>query len=353
MESPTAPVAPAPLAPVETPVTIAPDVAAANTGDVQGFLDARAAQRTGKPLPAVEAPETPAAPAAPTLSKRQQDANERTREAVALATADIRAENARLKAQLDAPRAVPPAPPAPAPTEQAEPEFKRYLALPGAPKLADFDSVEEHAIAAALFINRAVASETQSRASQDELTAAQHARVETFIGRLNETKAADPEFVNKLTPDVKALKPFNALAPGEPSGPRNVIAEKIYDSPVAPALLLHFSQHPEALAGLETMPASIAALPPAVRARAHIQHIIRAFGALEGQLATAATPTHSPAQPQAVPSSSPISTAPQPPPVLTTPGSTSDPKIAAIARRDVGSFLEIRKQERRAAMRDA
>src|SRR6185295_8178089 len=115
MESPTAPAAPA--QPTETPTTIAPDHAAANAGNVQGFLDARAAQRDGKPLPPVEVPDTATAEA-PKLSRKereQQEANERVRTAVERATTDLRAQIDELKRSTAAPRRETPAEPAPAP----------------------------------------------------------------------------------------------------------------------------------------------------------------------------------------------------------------------------------------------
>ncbi len=193
--------------------------------------------------------------------------------------------------------------------------------------------------------------QVQTRTEQQEITAAQQQRVESFVGKLNEARAADPEFVQKLSPRVRDnLKPFEALAPGEASGPINVIGAQVYDSPVAPAVLLHFSQHPEALAALEAIPPSIAMLPPSVRVRAHIQHIIREFGKLEGRLA--GDPAHPSPAAAAAPSSS-ISKAPPPPPVLTRAGTTGDPKASAYARKDVDAILAIRAQERRAKYGDA
>lgn len=303
MESP-APAASAPPAADSSPAveTLTAVEHAATTGNMREFRAARAAERADKPLPSVTVTEegepvvpvpADAAPAAPKLSRKereQQDANERTRKAVESATADIRAELDRLKAA--APRSEP-KPAEPAPKETAVQMAKRFAALPDAPKLDQFDSVEEHAAAMALFINETYGAErtaeSQSRGEAEAMTAAQMARVDGFITQLTAAKTADPTFTAALTEEVKALKPFDALKPGEPGGPRNVIAEQIYDSPIAPQVLRHLSEHPDDLKQLEAMPPHIAALPPRAREKAHIQHIVREYGKLEGRLATAAT----------------------------------------------------------------
>src|SRR3989442_13142458 len=110
MDTPIAPAAPAPSAePVAAPTQTAVE-AAVVSGDFGSFKEAGRAERVNKPLPDVplEVPSDPPtakaatpAPVAPaperTLSKRQQDINDRIREAVERATADKDAEIARLR----------------------------------------------------------------------------------------------------------------------------------------------------------------------------------------------------------------------------------------------------------------
>src|SRR5580704_3429098 len=95
------------------------------------------------------------------LSGRQRAINDAAAKAAESATETLRAENARLKADLDAARRPPAAaaPPAPAPAaaappaKAAEPAWKRIAALPGAPQLKDFETMDQYNIAAAVFVN--------------------------------------------------------------------------------------------------------------------------------------------------------------------------------------------------------
>lgn len=360
--APTAPVStPAPAAP-ETPATVSATVDAAVKGDFAAFADAHTANRKGAPQAKVAAAPNPSEPAAPVttepaqqtqpppISRRQQDANERIRQAVERATADLIAENARLKQQVQPRQAAQPQTQQPAPQPET-PEWERYAALPGAPNQNDFDDYAKFTAALSLFIADTRYAEReaagQARQTHDELTAAQRARVDTFTQQLDSARVADPEFVSKLTPEVRALKPFDALAPGEPSGPANVVAEQVFDSPIAPAVLLHFSQHPEALARLTSVPDSIKALPRAAQAKAHIQWIVREFGKLEATLDTAAPAAAS----APAPAASPVTSAPPPVPALTRAGSTANPKDTALARGDFAAFQDADRAERIARRR--
>lgn len=313
------------------PVTASFD--AASRGDFEAFEQAEKAEAKGEPLPKVE----PAA-APRTISKRQQEQNDRVRDAVEKATADIRRENDELKARVAAPRtetapAAKEEAAAPTPTQ----EWKRISALPGAPKLADFDSVEEHTAAMAFFFNATMHQERESALSDQQrherVDTAQRAVVDGFVKQLDAAKTADPEFVTKLTPEVRALQPLVG-------GARGIIAAQVYESDVAPALLLHFSQNPQALLDMEAMPPRIAAMPAEMRARAHIQHMIREFGALQGSLRASATKSE--------PDPSTITNAPPPPRTLTKAGTSTDPMATALARDDFEAFDKLESAKERA-----
>jgi len=336
-----------------TPETRSARDAAIVANDPSAYREARRAEKLGKHLPDVpltteaapaESDDEPLPPAAATpapskpISKRQQQINDYERR-IAEATERIRALEAG-----QSPKPETTTPPAPAPAAQpTQKEYQRLMALPEAPKLKDYDTVEEHAFAVSEFIDRVRSEEraTADRQRQDQtaITAAQQVRVEKFVGQLTEARTADPEFVNKLTPEVKdSLKPFGALKPGEASGPINVIGEQVYDSPIAPAVLLHFSQHPEDLKRLTTMPAHLVGLPHAAQLKAHTQWMVKEYSKLEGRLERDA---------EAVPPPKTISDAPDPAPVLgARPTEAADPKTGAIKRGDVRAYRQLRRAER-------
>src|SRR5438105_4829496 len=134
-----APASAAPAQPDAPPSAISAIDRAIATGDQTAFREARRAVQSGKPLPDVPITEEPDQPAdspaaAPVaepekLSRRereQQAANERTRKAVEAATADVRAEVARLTAALASAKLEPPKPAAgPVKVE----DWKRFAAM--------------------------------------------------------------------------------------------------------------------------------------------------------------------------------------------------------------------------------
>lgn len=339
---------PAP-APSETPApTISAGMDAASKGDFSAFDAAEVSAKRGTPLPRVEAPviEKPVAGAVPverTVSKRQEAINDRTRTAVEQATADLQAENARLKAQL----ATPPAPrvepvPVEPPVVAKTPEYKRYMAMPDAPKLADFESVEEHAFAATLFINRTVYAEQQAdaRSRQHDETRAKflNDRGQEYGDRLRQAAEADPAVRTKIDPAIMAARPISGLAAGDVPTFANAIAETGLFSPNPAALYVYLTEHREDAE-------RIAALPTQ-------EHCLRALAQLDGQLnprpsAVAAPTEPSPAARAAVPST--ITAAPSPVHTVTKAGSSADPKAAALARGDFDTFnkLELAKETAR------
>jgi hypothetical protein len=377
----------APAAPAggsEAPATRSA-VEAAVGSSTSAYQAARRAERAGKPLPAVAAAqpnpadsdeihagedddldldgEAPAggqpAPAAgerPKTSKRSQQASERTQRAVEAATQDLRRELAELRGRVSA---QPPATPAAEPPKPKKAAWREYYEMPDAPKLEDVDpatgnpiyeSVAEHTAAMSMFISEKMAERrTQADARGAEassLTAAQMQRVEKFAASLDAAKVADPKFTDKLTPKVRQLKPLGALQPGEPGGPLHILCEQIQSSPIAPKVLLHLSEHPEAFDLFEKMPAEIAAMPPSrQRTRAHIEHIVRQVGKLEGTLEAAAAPAPAGREPKH------ISDAPDPPVTLgSRPTEAGDPMEKAIKDGNTGAYRRLR-LEQRAAMR--
>lgn len=339
-----------PAAPAQ-PAPVSATIAAANAGDFAAFDRAETAAREGKPLPAVAdtppAPpadatrDTPPVDAAPketerAVSKRQEKINDYERR-----LAESSERIARLERQL----AQPPAPTPPAdPPAKATPEYKRYQALPDAPKLAEFDSVEDHTAAMALFIadkrhDERVAAD-RAKTDEDQQTTATQTRARAFDAAITEMAKTDPDLPGTLLPFAQRL--------GKSTGAYGIIRQAIFDSPHGPQLLRHFAGDEAALHALATMPDAIRALPRELAYRQHVAHILKELGRLETRFESPA-PAAPAAPAAAVPS--PISAAPPPPPTVTGTGTTTDLKSAALARGDFAEFDRLDVEDRLATLR--
>lgn len=246
--------------------------AAVAANDFPAFRTAERAQRaTGTPA-SPSAASTPAEPAAQVASTdasleaasepaKPKGAKART----AVLDAEIKdlQDKLKLRANLreelerrpaDAKPAAPSAATAPATTTAAQ-EYKRYMAMPACPKLKDFDSIEEHSAAVAVFINdtRDTERATAGRQREQQRAAAttQQQRATTFSERLQAAAAADPTFVDAVSPEIMGLEPMEkAIALRKPITVDHGIAEEIIDSAVGPQLMRHLTDHPEDLAAL-------------------------------------------------------------------------------------------------------
>lgn len=362
-------------------VKVSAQVDAASKGDVSGFLEADRAARAGKPLEKVERPKIvarngAAAPAGkggePAKGPRPADVaaderlTSRIREAVDTSTAELRRINADLVARLEGKggqaagkeKTNPGAGTVP-PERNAVAEVKRFLAMPDAPKIEDFDSITDHNAAVSLFITGKQAEE-RAAADSESRSAFGRAereieRVKTFHGRINAYKEKNPEFAKELTPEVGGLHGFGRLQQvnaeraqrGEAPIAATVdhaIGEEIYDSEAPAEIAVWLSKHPEDLAALRAC-----RNPPA---------LLRAFAKLEARVtgipaapapATAGANSKQPAadfrsRAEAAVDRS-VSSAPPPAPTLGKAGTQGDPYRKAVESGDVGMFLELDRQQ--------
>jgi len=339
------PQTPAPTAPESAPAQ--PETTAASSaaeqaivsGDVSAYRAARFAERTGTPLPAAPAseddaepatPETPAPDAAPkpeeprALSKRQQEANERTRQAVEQATADLRAENARLRAATapPAPRSAPP-PAAPARQKPTEDEIGTKYATYAdfTEDLADWKFEQRQAAA--------VAEQQQAEQSRME-DARTRAHVEAWskhADRWTAAKQADPERVAKLNPQILSLSPLGQLPAGQAPTLGNHVAEAVV-----------MSDDPVSLIEILSDPAVELQLTKAYATS--VGEFYRAIGRLESRQKAAPTPPK------------PVTSASPPPTTLGTKTTEpTDEADAAVANDDVAAYRAARLRQRVAALR--
>jgi len=344
------PTATAPAQPNSTPQPPTPPQTAAQqagaSGDFGAYEKARFAESSGKPLapapdlpvadesdddtPApltttpAQTPTTPAAAPAKPISKRQQQINDYER-----TVAELKAENARLKAPQEPARREPERPqPAPAPAAPKFPDYATYLATHPDESLEQWmDARDEW---------RDEQRETRSRqqAEVQSRTQAQHERTSTFSSQIDAQTQTQPDFLTKLSPDVLALRPITSLGPDEKAGPLNIVADLLIDSPRAPALMQHLSDHPEELRRLAAIPPPLQRLSGAALASAHARWMTREMTLLEAKLTSADAPA-----PSSTPPPKTITSAPDPPFTLGKKATTdADPEKAAVAQGDYTAF---------------
>lgn len=354
MELVTAPVesgqpAPAPVVTQpEAPVSEPASHVAARQDSTTAYREARRAERLGKPLadvpvvPKAEGTEAPVVPAQ-TPERRTKpadiEADERLRTRVANAVKPLQAEIARLQQQLGTRTAPAKEPPAP-----AEPAWKRYAAMPDAPKLAAFESVEEHTAAMAAFVGEQMFKEhaqtAQRTEAQRQMETHLDARVSDFDARIAALKATDPDIEASIMPVAQELS--------QRGGPYIVVRETVIDSPLGPQLLKHFKEHPEALQRIVALPDRLRSMPLQVAAREHGTLIVREIGKLEAQLEAAATPPAGESLSPAIP----LTRLPAPPLTLgSKPSEAVDPMTAAVKSGSTSAYRQLRRQERLASMR--
>jgi hypothetical protein len=345
-------------APTVTPA-VAKAVAASNFSE---FRSASRAQRGGSstsasaPAATTDTTDASAAAAAPAstqkpdaaavaaagVSKRQQETNDRIREAVERATADLRAENEALKrgrtstaeARTDGAETTRRPANAPATAAAADPEpnagdLKKY---PG----GEFDPkfVQDQARWAARDEHRKVTQAAADRASADRQAQVVAERETKFSDRMKAAREADPTFLTKLSAEVADLRPYKALAPGERATVATAIAELVIDSENASELMLHLSTHPDDFAALKSA--------------ANPMDLERRFGRLEAKLEKA-KPAAGAAAGTPVPQPKHVPAAPAPAPTLGSRGGEPvDATKAAVKRGDFGAFRQASRQARQA-----
>lgn len=352
MESPTVPAAPgqpAAPAPAPTPITTTATSAAVDKSDFSAFREARQAERSGKPLAdvAVTADPAPVAAVPPKGPKpKDVEADDRLRTRVAEAVTPLQSEITRLTAEIArlSQPAAPKAPGAPVVETPAQ-EWKRLAALPDAPRLADFESVEEHAAAMSYFVAKTLRDEERTADRAREAGTQVHQRLVEQDGKFGERMRAavqaDPDLKTKIPPifNNPDILPASALPPGAPITFANIVADVAFYSEAPADFLKHLKAHP---ADVE----SIGALPPA-QWHSALSRLDGRIGAAQTSPAAGQAPTP-PAAPSAA-APSPISAAPPPAPTLSRPGSPVNAKEAAMARGDFAEYHRIRNTERRAA----
>lgn len=115
----------------------------------------------------------------------------------------------------------------------------------GKPKADDFETYEEYT--EALTDWKIEQRETaREQAKMDEAFAKTvKERVNSFQERIASHLQANPDFWDKVSPDVVSLRPLSTMAPNEPKGALNALAEHFITSEHGPALMMYFTDHPD------------------------------------------------------------------------------------------------------------
>lgn len=365
-----------------TTETVSPQTIAAEKGDFSAFQDADRATRaakigSGDPPAKIERPKVVgkdgAAAKGPSAKDADADARltQRIKDAVQTSTAAKDAELADLRRKLEdatrppARRDDPPAASTEAQPRKSSDEYKKYLAMPDAPKEKDFDSIVDHGAAMAVFISDKRHEERVEREAQGrrelEHTTGRIERIKTFQGRVQAFKTAAPERLEKLTPEIKALHGWDRLqadnaarqARGEAPLQATVdhaIAEEIYESELPMEIAVHLSEHPEDFAALracktpDALIRSFARLEDKVRAASPHKTTASGAGAGAGGEQSPKTTTQTTAEARARAAEvvdRSVSRADPPVTTLGKSGTDKDPLQHALETGDIGSFLDL------------
>lgn len=129
-----------------------------------------------------------------------------------------------------------------------EPEQPKQSSKPqpdGRPKLDDFDSIEDHAEAMAKWVRKVEREAEESAAKARAYEQFRQKRVTTFADKMSKHLEADPQFWERVSPDVVNLRPLSVMDENEPKGPLNLLAEHFLTSDDPAALIQYFSDSPE------------------------------------------------------------------------------------------------------------
>jgi hypothetical protein len=210
-------------------------------------------------------------------------------------------------------------------------EWKRFLAMPDAPKVENFEGENgfvEWTAAVGLFIADKRYQEHQERAQADteyrsHVDAATRLKEEA-TARVSEYVKSHPDFDTKVHPELLEIPTATVRRlQGQKVGPQHVLAEEILKSPSTAQLLEHFSTD----AGQQEW-GRLMTLAPA--------DLMRAFGRIEARMEQG-TPQAPPAA--SAPAPKDLSSAPPPGKQMgERPTEPIDPSEAALKRRDYRAF---------------
>lgn len=178
----------------------------------------------GEPAKPAEKPATPAADETnernadgtfKKIAKPRNDPEARISQAVARQReAERRAEDAERRLAASQPKPIE----QPKPQEAAKPtvaEWKRYQAMPDAPKLDQFETIEEYNFAVGLFVSDKRADERDAKTLEQSVV---RSIDQTWYSRLNDARTKDPERIGRINPETPLSAPMMHYIKTSPLG---------------------------------------------------------------------------------------------------------------------------------------
>lgn len=347
-------VADQPVAPAATPV-LSPEAAAVTSGDfaaAEAIWREQDAKPTPKPAPAAAKPVDQAGSTESTSKPQSEAAHQKAsaRERARDVDADIRELNERLRIRAELRKELdrreptkidePKAPSATTAPIEKFPSYAEYLT-----EHPDADFEGEYLNARDDWRDQ---RKEAARAQVERHTAVtrMHQQVaESFREQFDAAQKDDPDFLvvdangevvrSKVSPEVLTLRPVEALKPGEPFGPKELLGSELLKSSVAPKLMTYWTEHPDELKRLQTVPEHLRALPTDERGRPYHLWLARELGKLEASFERPITN-----QPKTVTS------APPPPQTLgSRPAMPADAEQDAVKRGDFAAAERIWREQ--------
>ena len=302
--------------------------AASELGKEGAKAAAKARKEAAKAAPAEEAPEAkpeakpaekPEAKAAPaeeaeeegeTPEERKSRAQQRVQEATR-AAAEAKRELAREKQEREAlarrlealerertrPEAAPAEKPAPPKSEAASTDDPR-------PKPDDFENWSDYEDKLLEWNRREFRREMAKEQEAERHVQEVGRKADAFFGRLKSAAQADPEFHGRTIEFVGNLQPSWMLRDGQARQAHNDIADELFRSESAPALISHFVEHPEDFDRLRALRSSREVLREMVKIEARLE------GATAGTPPSSERPASKPEVSKAPPPVRPVTGAP-------------------------------------------
>ena len=137
----------------------------------------------------------------------------------------------------------------------AKPDDTPKPVIEGKPKVDDFESYDEYTEALTDWKIEQREKQAAEARQAAEYEKSVNDRVKTFQERIGQHLQSNPDFWEKVSPDVVQLRPLSTLTDAErqQASPLNALAEHFIRSEHGPALMMYFTEHPDEIQRVATL----------------------------------------------------------------------------------------------------